>query len=106
VCPVLLTIVVHPPVMPIRVYIPGLVTVTTSESLARTAVAVTARAWRDDNVTAEREFTFCIAHPRPLAAKLNWTGWTGSVIGAAAVLQSDGDRGFSLVKTSRSTSTE
>jgi hypothetical protein len=117
VCTVFLGAVRHGQSMPIRVHIAGHVTVTTSDSLARTAVLVTGRAARDGTVTAEKEFVFCIAHPEPLPSKLKYAG-SGRVVyrvprnehpvektpgpeqilPALAVLQSDGESRFFLAE--------
>jgi hypothetical protein len=104
--------------IPIRVYIAGDVTVTTSDSLTRTAISVTAeRAFRDDAPSAEREFVFCIVHPEPIASKLNYKGGASivyratrnrtsiattagpeQILPALAVLQSDGESRFLLAE--------
>ena len=60
--------------LPARVYIAGEVTVTTSDSLVVTFVSVAGRAWRDNVLTAEKEFAFCVAHAKPLASRLNYKG--------------------------------
>jgi hypothetical protein len=110
--------VVHGQRPPKRVYISGDLTVTTSDSLALTAVTVKGRAWRDDIASPEKEFVFCITHHEPLPAKLNYTGKgrvvyrtphnersavanTGSpepILPALAVLQSDGESRFFLAE--------
>lgn len=61
--------------VPTRVYIPGEVTVVTSDSLGFTFVSVAGRAWRDNvRAGADKEFAFCIAHAKPLASRLNYKG--------------------------------
>ena len=71
---VFLSAVVSAEQPPIRVYIPGDVTVITSDSLRTTFVSVNGRSWRDDKPTAEKEFGFCITHTNPLGAKLSYQG--------------------------------
>jgi hypothetical protein len=113
-----LSAVVSGQLMPIRVYVSGDVTVTTSDSLARTAVSVTGRVRRESTLIAERkEFAFCITHPRPIAAKLNYRGKAivvyqplrnetaiakavgpEQILPALAVLQSDGESRFFLAE--------
>jgi hypothetical protein len=115
VCAVFLGAVRPAQLTPIRVYVGGEVTVSTSDSLTRTTVSVTGRAWRDNKASAEREFVFCIAHPEPIAAKLNYKGCASieyratrnrtsrattagpeQILPALAVLQSDGKSRFFL----------
>ncbi len=75
VCAVFLGAVAPAQLPPIRVYIAGHVTVTTSESLRHTSITVrTERVFRDEIPSSEREFVFCIAHPEPIASKLNYKG--------------------------------
>jgi hypothetical protein len=103
---------------PTRVNVSGDLTVTTSDSLALTAVTVRGRAWREDIESPESVFVFCITHQEPLPAKLNYTGKgrvvyltprnetsavakTGSpepILPALAVLQSDGESRFFLAE--------
>lgn len=112
--------------MPIRVYIAGDVTVTTSDSLTRTAVSVTTeRAFRDDTPSAEQVFVFCVTHAEPIASKLNYRGGARvvyrtprdgnsranaaspeQILPALAVLQIDGESHFSCGGPVVSTSTK
>jgi hypothetical protein len=58
----------------IQVWIAGHVTVTTSDSLTRTAVRVKGRMIRDSIRSGDHDVIFCITHAKPLASKLNYTG--------------------------------
>lgn len=110
--------VVHGQSMPIRVYVGGNVTVTTSDSLTRTAISVRGHVWRNDTgMTEQEDFVFCITHPKPIGSKLDYKG-SGRVVyrslrhttsiaepigperilPALAVLQSDGESRFFLGK--------
>jgi hypothetical protein len=114
VCAVFLGAVAPAQLNPIRVYIAGDVTVTTSDSLRHTAITVTTeRVFRGEIASSEREFVFCIAHARPIASKLNYNGRARivyramrdrtsttagpeQILPALAVLQSDGESRFFL----------
>jgi hypothetical protein len=118
VCAVFSGAVVHGQSMPIRVYVSGDVTVTTSDSLARTAVSVTGRVWRDGTAIAEEEeFVLCITHPKLIASKLDYRGKARvvyqplgndtpiakaagpeQILAALAVLQRDGESRFFLAE--------
>ena len=57
-----------------KIYIPGEITVLTSDSLAFTFVAVAGQSWGNNVRSAEKEFAFCIAHAKPLASRLDYKG--------------------------------
>ena len=70
----------HGQSMPIRVYVGGNVTVTTSDSLTRTAISVRGHVWRNDTgITEQEDFVFCITHPKPIGSKLDYKG-SGRVV--------------------------
>jgi hypothetical protein len=116
-CTMLPSVALYGQAPTIQVWISGDVTVTTSDSLTLTAVRVKGRMWRDSIRSGEHDVVFCIAHAKPIASKLNYTGKgrvvyrtprsgksaakgarAATMLPALGVLQADGESPFFLAE--------